>query len=330
MSGLMLAVLVAVVGAVASGVWFGVMRRRKAETELGVQALANLKWRDCIAVVLEALYRDGYQRSAVAETPAGGASEVMLSRNGQDVLLEYKHGTAYHLSDANVREFVNNVSLNGAREGILVTLGSCEPSALRVAATHNVQLISGPALWPKVRNYVLPSLLESVRAQAAAQTRKGLYASALASVVAGGVVYALLGGRVSPDHELAVADAEAAPARAQPQVQAQRSDTAMVAQINATAKAMEEVAKMTPEQLALRRVEVAKRVAALPRVGQAVWPAQKTLQVNLDAAGDDAGDSQLLGEVCRLLLQQEEMRFSRVQMESPPDSGRRVRWQRCE
>src|SRR5207342_414186 len=125
MSGMVLAVLIAVVGVAASVGWFA-MRRRKAETALGVQALANLKWRDCIAVVLEALHRDGYQRSAVSEAPAGGATEVMMTRNGQDVLLEYKHGTAYHLSDANVREFVNNVSLNGAREGILVTLGSSD------------------------------------------------------------------------------------------------------------------------------------------------------------------------------------------------------------
>jgi len=34
--------------------------------------------------------------------------------------------------------------------------------------------------------------------------------------------------------------------------------------------------------------------------------------------------------VCRLLVQQEEMRFSRVQLESPPGSGRRVRWRSCE
>src|SRR5688572_33225316 len=113
MSGTVLALLVAVIGVVASLVWFGVLRRRKAETELGIQALANMKWRDCITIVLEALHRDGYERSAVSQVPAGGATEVMLTRNGRDVLLEYKHGTAYHLTDANVREFVNNISLNG-------------------------------------------------------------------------------------------------------------------------------------------------------------------------------------------------------------------------
>jgi hypothetical protein len=109
-----------------------------------------------------------------------------------------------------------------------------------------------------------------------------------------------------------------------------RSDAAMLAQISATAKAMEEVAKLTPEQLARRRVEAARQIAELPRVAQAAWSAQKTLLVNLEIAGDDVKDSQLLGEACRLLVQHEELRFSRVQLESPADSGRRVRWQRCE
>jgi hypothetical protein len=328
MSGLVLAVLVAVVGVVLSGTWFGVLRRRKAETELGVQALANLKWRDCIGVVLEALHRDGYQRSAVAEAPAGGATEVMLTRNGLDVLLEYKHGTAYHITDSGVREFVNDVSLNGAREGILVTLGSADHSALRVAATHNVQIIGGAALWPKVRQFVLPSLLESVRAEASAQIRKGLWAGSLASIAAGVLVFVLMGGRGVESKAPVVADADVeAMHGAAPKAP---SDAAMLAQINATAKAYEESAKLTPEERAKRRADTAKRIAELPRVGQAAWSAQSTLLVSLDTAGDDEKDTQLLEEVCRLLLQQEEMRFTRVQLESPSASGRRVRFRGCD
>lgn len=329
MSGVVLAVLVAVAGVVASGLWFGVVRRRKAEIELGVQALANLKWRDCIAVVLEALARDGYLRSAVSEAPAGGATEVMLTREGQDVLLEYKHGTAYHLSDSSVREFVNDVSLNGAREGILVTLGSADPGALRVASTHNVQIIGGQALWPKVRQFVLPSLLETVSSEASAQIRKGLWAGTVVSLAAGALVFVLFGARGGDETKApVVADAEVAPVHGQ--APAAPSDAAMLAQINATAKAYEESAKLTPEERAKRRVETAKRIADLPRVRQAAWSAQSTLLVNLEVAGDDANDTQLLEEVCRLLLQQEEMRFTRVQLESPSDSGRRVRWRSCD
>ena len=326
MSGLVLAVLVAVVGVVASFLWFGVLRRRKAEIELGVQALANLKWRDCIAVVLEALHRDGYQRSAVAEAPAGGATEVMLTRNGLDVLLEYKHGTASHLTDSNVREFVNDVSLNGAREGILVTLGSADAGALRVASTHNVQIIGGPALWPKVRQFVLPSLLETVRGQAGARTRNGLWAGTLLSIAAGVLIYVVMGGR--GNEAPVVADSDVAPLHEQ--APKAPTDAAMLAEMNATAKAYEEAAKLSPEARAQRRAETARSIAALPRVGQAQWSAQSTLLVNLDTEGDDAKDTQLLEEVCRLLLQHEEMRFTRVQLESPASSSRRVRWRSCD
>lgn len=325
MSGLALAIVIAMIGIGASIGWFGVLRRRKAELEFGVQALANMKWRDCLAVVLEALHRDGYQRSAVAEVPSGGATEVMLTRDGQDVLLDYKHGTAYHLTDVNVREFVNDVSLNGAREGVLVTLGTIGPDAAHVAATHAVQLVGGAALWPKVRNYVLPSLLEDVRKQAGSRTKGGLWTGIAGSVLLAAIAYVLAGDHDQVD--TTVADADVATLNRQPPPVP--SDAAMLAQINATAKAMEEVAKLTPEQRAARRAAAARSVSELPRVGQANWSAQSTLLVNLEHPADEARDSQLLDEVCRILVQNEEMRFTRVQLESG-DSTRRVRWRLCE
>jgi hypothetical protein len=65
-------------------------------------------------------------------------------------------------------------------------------------------------------------------------------------------------------------------------------------------------------------------------VGLAAWGGAKTLVVNLQQADDDAKDNLLLDEVCRVLVQNEEMRFTRVQLESPSDSKRRVRWRLCE
>jgi hypothetical protein len=324
-TGLALSILVLVIGVLVSVAWFGVLRRRAAETELGVQALANLKWRDCLAVVLEALHRDGYQRSSVSE--AAGGAEVMLTRNGIDVLLDYKHGTAYHLSENNVREFVNDVSLNGAREGVLVTLGTIGPDATRVAATHAVQLIDGRTLWPKVRGYILPSLLDGVRRQASARTNKAMWLGIGGSLVAAATLFMLFGGRLPERDRAVVADSDVPSPH-----QAGRtapSDAAMLAQINATAKALDEVAKMTPDQLAERRASAARRVSELPRVRLAAWSGPRTLLVSLARVGEEGKDDQLLDEVCRTLVQNEEMRFTRVQLESPA-SDARVRWRLCE
>jgi hypothetical protein len=88
--------------------------------------------------------------------------------------------------------------------------------------------------------------------------------------------------------------------------QAPRSDAAMLAQINATAKAMEEVAKLTPEQLAQRRVEAASAIADCRGSRRRRGRRRSTLLVTCAVAGDDAKDSQLLGEACRLLVQHEE------------------------
>lgn len=325
MSAPILAVAVAVIGIVLSALWFGVSRRRKAESDVGIQTLANLKWRDCIAVVLEALQREGYERGEIGETNGSGGTEFLLRREGEDVLLGYKHGTAYHLTDINVREFINATSLHGARSGILLTLGSTTPAARQVASSHNVQLIDGAALWPMVRQYLQPKLMEEVGRQASAQTTKGLWSGIAASVAVGAIIFFLNQPKVAPKGPEPVAASDVQPVRAEPA--APRSDAAMLEQINATAKAMAEVAKLSDEQLARRHADAAHQVSLLPQVDRAAWAAQRTLLVTLNRT--DGKDKVLIDEICRILLQNEEMRFTRVQLESPESTRQAVRWRLC-
>ena len=333
MQGSLLAVVVTVVGLAITALWFGVSQRRKAESEIGIQSLANLKWRDCVGVVLEALHRDGYQEIIDSTAKAGGDTEVLLSHGNEKVLLGYKHGTAYHLSEANVREFVNALHMRGARRGILLTLGSTAGPASRVASTHDVQLIDGPALWAKVRNFIQPQMLERVRKQASAKTRKGIWVGAIGSVLLGGTVYFVddYMQPQAPDAPVDVAlatDATASKPAAPSASTPPRSDAAMLEQINATARAMAEVAKLSSTQLARRRVDVAKKIALIPQVDNAIWSAQRTLLVSLNKT--DGKDEVLIEEICRIVIQNEEMRFTRIQLESPAESGARVRWRLCE
>jgi hypothetical protein len=197
-----------------------------------------------------------------------------------------------------------------------------------VAATHNVQLIDGRTLWPKVRHFLVPSLFEGVRRQSAARTRSGLWGGLLASVLAGAVVYVLVGDRSGTPAAATVSERELAEASAARQPMS--ADAQMVAQLSATAKALEEIARLSPEQLAVRRAQVAKTISDLPRVGMAAWSGKNTLLVNLDHPAEEARDGQLLEEVCRILLVNEEMRFTRVQLQLPTGNGQRVRWRLCE
>ena len=331
MSMTLLALAVAVLGLAATAAWFGISRRRKEEAELGVQALATMKWRECIALVLESLDRDGYPRAPNAVDEAG-ATDFMLQHGDEPVLLGYKHGTAYRLSEANLREFAAAVQMRGARRGLLITLGTVEPAALAGATSGKVEVIGGQALWPRLRSLVPPELLKGVRDGAAGRTRKGLWTGAACSMIAGVVVW-FAGQLLAPPQAAAQPVAASAatgnvdsPATAGNTAAA--SDQAMLRQLQITARAMEAVARLSPDELIRRRADVAKQVGRLAQVASASWSAQRTILIRLNQT--DGKDKRLVDDVCRIVTQNEEMRFTRIQLEPPDGSPLAVRWRLCE
>ena len=326
MTGWTAAALVGLAGMVVTALWFGVARRRRAETALGVQALADLKWRDGIAVVLDALKREGY---AADETASVAGTETMLLKDGERILLDYKHGTSYCLGSSAVAEFFATLRLRGAHRGILATLGTLEPGTAG-AAGSSIQLIDGAHLWAQVRDFVPAALLGAVRGEATASTQRGIWGGIVASLVLAVVAFlafeqlpgAIDVSAAAPAAPAAMADTPA-PASATPS-----SEDPVLRERNATAAAMAEVARLTPEQLNRRRADAARQVSQLPQVDNAAWSAQRTLLLLLNRT--DGKDEGLITETCRILLQHEEMRYTRIQLNPPPDSTQAVRWRLCE
>jgi restriction system protein len=323
MSGPLLAVAIAVFGLLASYWFFGMHRRRQAEIEAGVQALANMKWRECVGLVLESLHSDGYQEEHSTRQPGDGGTEFLLKRDGQSVLLSYKHGTAYRIGEANVRDFANGVQLQGAQSGILITLGQAEASAHEIARKYGLKLIDGNALWPRVEKYVSPATRASVRRDASGGTSKGLWIGAIASIALGAAVW-LLGQQFAPE-EVQVAKAPVAAVVA-PKVESEEERAA--ARINATAKAMAEVASLTDAQRLQRRADAVAKLGTFNQIKTAGWSTQSTLVLSLTQT--DGKDVQLIDEVCRTLTQFEELRYTRVQLEPPMGSTVPVRWKQCQ
>jgi hypothetical protein len=323
MSGPLFAVAIAVFGLLASYWYFGMHRRRQAEIEAGVLALANMKWRECVGLVLESLHSDGYQEEHSTRQPGDGGTEFLLKRDGESVLLSYKHGTAYRIGEANVRDFANGVQLQGAQSGILVTLGQAEATAHELARKYGVKLIDGNALWPRVEKYVSPNIRASVRRDASGGTSKGLWIGALGSVVLGAAAW-LLGQQYAPA-EVRVAPAPVAAVVA-PKVMSEEDRAAE--KINAAAKAMAEVASLTDAQRLQRRADAVAKLGTINQIKTAGWSTQSTLVLSLNQT--DGKDRQLVDEVCRTLTQYEELRYTRVQLEPPMNSTVPVRWKQCQ
>lgn len=331
------AIVVALAAFATSTWWFGVMRRRIAETTAGIRALAGMKWRECAGLVLQALGEKGFVELPSSRQPGDGGTEFLLTKGDERCLLSYKHGTAYRLGEANVRDFANAVQLQGAQSGILVTLGTAEGFARDLARRYGVELIDGRSLWPQVEPFAPPNLVEGIRSEAAAEIRRGQRLGIFASLGLGIAVYVL--GLVSqppapmapippiasgaPAADTAGSPGAAAPAAAAPVYQ----DPASL-EANKAMKALEEVAKLTDEQRTQRRLMAAARIADLPQATNALWSTQSTLVINL--VSGDGIDSGIVNDACAVLVEYEELRYSRLQLEPPAGSNVPVRWRQCQ
>ncbi|WP_374473418.1 restriction endonuclease [Arenimonas sp.] len=342
-SPLIAAVVATAAALLASSWWFGVHRRRLAETRAGVQALAGMKWRECAGLVLQAMAEKGYAELPSSRQPGDGGAEFLLVKDDERCLLGYKHGTAYRLGEANVRDFANAVQLQGAGSGILVTLGSAEGFARDLARRYGVDLMDGRSLWPQVEPFAPPGMVAAIRDQAAREIRKGQRLGMAGSVVLGLLVFA--GGYLAsrpaavepapsavaapaaspPDAEAGVeapADAEAA-ADAAPRFADEASQ-----QADAALRELEEVAKLTEQERMQRRLAAATEVSELEQAENAIWSTQSTLVIRMvDADGIDTG---LVNEACAILVKYEELRYTRLQLEPPSDSTAPVRWRQCQ
>lgn len=337
LSPLIAAIVATVAAFLASTWWFGVLRRRKAETTAGIQALAGMKWRECAGLVLQALGEKGYVEMPSSRQPGDGGTEFLLTKSDERCLLGYKHGTAYRLGEANVRDFANAVQLQGASTGILVTLGTAESFARDLARRYGVDLIDGRALWPQVEPFASPNLVEGIRNEAATEIRRGQRLGIIASLALGLVVYAV-GALIQPADPLAPlpsiniqnatrasgAAPPAAPTADTPPVFADPASQAADKAI----KALEAVARLTDQQRLQRRLTAAARVADLPQATHALWSTQSTLVISL--VSGDGIDRGVVNDACAVLVEYEELRYSRLQLDPPAGSTVPVRWRQCQ
>lgn len=346
MSPLVAAIVVTVAALLVSGWWFGVHRRRKAETVAGISALAGMKWRECAGLVLQALGEKGYAEAPASRQPGDGGTEFLLVKGDERCLLGYKHGTAYRLGEANVRDFANAVQLQGATSGILVTLGSAEAFARDLARRYGVELIDGSTLWPQVEPFAPAALIEDIRTQAAQKNVRGQRMGQAVSVVLGLLVFAIAtvmqpsapaaavstpavtGAPASaPSAEApASADAVAAPAAATAAAPQFEDEASRVA--NAALEELKEVAKLTDQERTQRRLVAASRVADLKTANNAIWSTQSTLVIRMSSG--DGIDRGIVNDACAILTEYEELRYTRLQLEPPSGEDVPVRWRQCQ
>jgi hypothetical protein len=130
--GTLISLLLALVVAVAIGAsatWYlRRVRLPREETAEGIAALADMRWRDFIKLVLDVLAGRGFARINDPEATSDEA-DIPLERDGETWLLSSKHGASYVLGSGDLAEFANNMRMRGAQGGLLATPGTFAPEA---------------------------------------------------------------------------------------------------------------------------------------------------------------------------------------------------------
>jgi predicted Ser/Thr protein kinase len=319
------AAIVTALGLAITGYWFGVHRWRKRECDAGIGSLANMKWRDCMGLVLEAMRRDGYEQVPLSEQPGDGGNEFLLHRGHELILLGYKHGTAYRIDEADLREFVGDIQMQGAGRGVLATLGSTDSVAVDIVKRYGIELIDGAALWPKVRPFVPATVRKDVRRQTASRTWKEIAIGGACSVVLGVVTFVVASQMAAKATSDRVANALVPGSNA---TAAAASAAADRKRINVATEAMAKVAALTDAELVQRRAEALKKVKSIAQIDSAGWSSESTLLLTLKQS--DSTDKRLSDDVCGILTQYEELRFTRLQMQPPLNSTTPIHWRQCQ
>jgi restriction system protein len=282
--------------------WFGIMKRREAEVVCGINALAAMKWRECVGLVIHFLEKEGYREEISSRQPGDGGTEFLLKKHNETTLLSYKHGTAYNIGEANVRDFASSVQVIGAQKGILVTLGSIDAMAKNLTSKFDIELMNGKDLWPRIESYIPTQTREKIAAEATTKTQKELRISGIASGVLAFISFFVFGGLSglgsSPDDTVAI--------------QTTQQQTASA------------VHTKSATEIELEKISA----ATIPSISTAVWSTPSTLLISLNELPAD--DKTLVNQVCNILIQKEELRFTRIQLDPPPGSKAQVRFRQCQ
>ena len=297
---------------VSASLYLHRIRLPREESAAGVAALAGMRWRDFIHLVLDALIRRGYER--VFEPQASGEEgDYMLERDGQRFLLSSKHGAAYVLGSTAIAEFANAIRMRGANGGLLVTPGQFAPEALPLARAQRIELLDGATLWPELRPLLPAEQRAVVSAPSQGRTRRLVAFAWIGALLVSGALFALVHHGDETDISVPVTPSGAA-----------ASTTAKVAAASAHADTPSTSQPEDTARLEQRRNEVAHSISTLPGVDRAIWATQSTLLVHLL---DDQTDP--LPVICPLLERYDELAAARLQLQPPPDSTHPVRFVQC-
>ncbi len=132
-------------------------RRKRAALFTGVQegpavsALDQMSWQEFEMLVGEAYRRKGYSVAETGGRGADGGIDLILSKDGEKVLVQCKQWKTYKVGVTVIRELYGVMAAEGATGGIVVTSGEYTQEAKSFAEGKKIDLIDGSGLRDMIK-----------------------------------------------------------------------------------------------------------------------------------------------------------------------------------
>lgn len=343
-----LALLLALVVWSLATAYFWLVKRRRKEVKLGLNALAGMHWRDFSEIVKRAMR----EQRGLVDVPDEDEDHreprsdfLMEDPQHKRWLLACKHGLAYRIGPAAVNELGTAARLAGAKGGILITEGQVQRDGRAAAEKQGVEVLDGQLLWPMLIPYLPGDMESAVKKAARREAVRRISIAALGSLTLGLLVgMSYLTTRVddspaAPAPVQASAPAAAAPvdtAPAAPPVTAAPASTPPAAGAATPAPAAQPPGHPAPGSilgtdgdpdaatLAQYRRELAQNVGKQAGVLSAFWQTSQTLAVNRSEEIDAVWPL-----ICTEVKRYPALRTVRIQLNPRPGAEEPVRWRQC-
>ncbi|MGX9189446.1 restriction endonuclease [Stenotrophomonas sp. Ker107b] len=336
-----LALLLALIVWFLATAYFWLIKRKQKETQLGLNALAGMHWREFSLIVRRAMH----ERRGLQDVPDETAdsreprSDFLMHDGPQRWLLSCKHGRAYRIGTAAVNELGAAARLAGARGGILITEGKVERDGRIAAEKQSVEVLDGPLLWPLLKPYLPGDMEARVEAGARGEALRRISIAALGAATLGlmvglGSLTAGLEKEWAEDETTVAEPAAATSAAAQAPATADARPTAAATPApaapgtaeNRAADAALPAMEANPDNATLDRYqqELSRKVATHPGVASGIWLTRQTLAINRTGEIDT-----IWPLICEEVTRYPALRTVRIQLNPRPGVDEPVRWRQC-
>lgn len=329
-----LALLLALVVWLLCAAWFWLVKRRRKETLLGLNALAGMHWRDFSEIVRRAMREQRGLQDVTGEVDDSRQprSDFLMRDDQHRWLVSCKHGRAYRIGTAAVNELGAAARLAGARGGILITEGMIERDGRTAAEKQGVEVLDGHLLWPLLQPYLPGDMEAGIKTAARREAIRRMSIAALGSLTLGllvgmGYLTSRLDQQPAPGTDAAAAPTPARPTAAAPlQTAPPPAPPAPLATASPHTEPsiLGSDADPDPTTLARYQKELARTLARQPGVVSAFWLTRQTLAVNRSGEIDA-----IWPRVCTEVKRYPSLRTVRIQLNPRPGVDEPVRWRQC-